>query len=180
MPGSGEAPGAGGENGQSLNPNEKKAFVLIQDSDGNPVPRRVVLGLSDMMNYEVVSGLKEGEKIVLGAAGQVFINLFKNSQKASASNISARVFPESGKVIVDITDNGTGISPDDQPFVFERFYRGVAGMSSKHGLGLGLTISRLLARAHGGDLMLLNSGQGGTTFRLNLPYIQKNKTGKAE
>lgn len=104
-----------------------------------------------------------------GRLRQILINLFKNSQKALASSIKTKAYIQDDLVIIDVFDNGGGISPKDRTFVFERFYRGIAGKSGKHGLGLGLTISRLLARAQGGDLILLSTGEGGTTFRLYLP-----------
>ncbi|MGE5210265.1 MAG: ATP-binding protein, partial [Acidobacteriota bacterium] len=52
---------------------------------------------------------------------------------------------------------------------FERFHRGPAAGSPRPGRGIGLTIARSLARAHGGDVVLV-TGQGvGATFRLTLP-----------
>lgn len=69
----GGASAGGGRNrnnddGNALNPGEKRAFVLALDGSGNPVPRQVVLGLSDMRSYEVVKGLEEGDKVVLGSS----------------------------------------------------------------------------------------------------------------
>jgi HlyD family secretion protein len=57
--------GATGE----LKPGEQRAMVLVLKDGKNPVSRRVVLGLSDMRSYEVVSGLEEGETVVLGVSG---------------------------------------------------------------------------------------------------------------
>lgn len=104
-----------------------------------------------------------------GRLRQILLNLFHNSQKASATFIKIMLHSDGNQVVLDIWDNGKGIALKDQPYVFERFYRGTAEPSKKHGLGLGLTISRLLARAHGGDLILLHTGADGTTFRLHLP-----------
>lgn len=72
--GDGSTPAGGGRDknknaGNELNPGEQSAFVLVLDGSGNPVPRRVALGLSDMRSYEVVKGLEEGEKVVLGSSG---------------------------------------------------------------------------------------------------------------
>ena len=70
---------------------------------------------------------------------------------------------------VDVKDNGTGIASEDQPKIFERFYRGELKKRRNRGLGLGLTYSRLLAQEQGGELTLLSSSPEGSTFRLSLP-----------
>lgn len=57
-----------GGSDEQLNPGEQKAIVLVLDGSKNPVPRQVVLGLSDMQSYEVVKGLTEGEKVVRGSS----------------------------------------------------------------------------------------------------------------
>ncbi|MGB9803406.1 HlyD family secretion protein [Desulfofundulus sp.] len=56
-------PAKGDEQGQ-------RAVVLVLDKSGRPVPRRVVLGLSDLINYEVLAGLNEGDKVVVGSLDQ--------------------------------------------------------------------------------------------------------------
>ena len=71
-----------------------------------------------------------------------------------------------------MTDTGTGIAPEDLDRIFERFYR--AGPDTprpaRAGRGIGLTIARSLARAHGGDVDAASPGPGrGATFRLTLP-----------
>lgn len=106
-----------------------------------------------------------------GRLRQILLNLFNNSQKASATLIKITLHSDRNQVVLDIRDNGKGIALKDQPYVFERFYRGIAEQYRKHGLGLGLTISCLLARAHGGDLILLHTSPDGTAFRLCLPQI---------
>ena len=100
---------------------------------------------------------------------QIVLNLFNNSFGASASEVEITLQDGGGRVELDIRDNGGGISPEDRPYIFERFYRGKSGRSRPRGLGLGLTVSRLLARAHGGELALLETSPVGTTFRLTLP-----------
>ncbi|MNP15910.1 Sensor protein TorS [compost metagenome] len=76
---------------------------------------------------------------------------------------------EHGKAEVIVSDNGNGISPKDQDFIFERFYRSSNPMNSHRGLGLGLTFSRLLAIAMGGDLVLHATSDIGSSFALLLP-----------
>ena len=65
-------------------------------------------------------------------------------------------------------DNGRGLSRDQFPLVFERFYR--ADRAAGRGTGIGLTIARGLARLHGGDITVDSPGLGeGSTFTLNIP-----------
>ncbi|MCG5250988.1 ATP-binding protein [Brevibacillus agri] len=95
------------------------------------------------------------------------LNLLNNSVAAAATRIEV-VARQTDKLILDIIDNGKGIPAEEAPFIFERYYRGDSKRKKKHGLGLGLTICRLLARAHGGDVELVQSSPAGTTFRLTL------------
>ncbi|MDF9408927.1 HAMP domain-containing histidine kinase [Pelotomaculum isophthalicicum JI] len=108
-----------------------------------------------------------------GRLRQMFINLFDNSKKAAATLININFQELNQQIILDIEDDGKGIDTTDQPFIFERFYRGSARQAIGRGLGLGLTISRLLAHAHGGDLVLLRTSAAGTTFRLSLTRYLK-------
>jgi signal transduction histidine kinase len=76
--------------------------------------------------------------------------------------------------VVEVADTGTGIAPDDLDRIFDRFYRGDddAGTDrpARAGRGIGLTIARSLARAHGGDVTATSPGRGaGATFRLTVP-----------
>ena len=124
----------------------------------------------EFLNLRFAANLPAEQVWVKGDAGrlrQIIINLFNNSQRASATAIRIDLSTEAGQVIIDVWDNGRGIALKDQPYVFERFYRGLP--AKKKGLGLGLTLSRLLARAHGGDLSLRSTGAEGTVFRLYLP-----------
>ncbi|MFE6075930.1 ATP-binding protein [Paenibacillus sp. NPDC057886] len=104
---------------------------------------------------------------------QIIVNLLNNGLQAAASD-QAAVFhihlrAEADNLFVDVQDNGTGIIKDDQPKIFERFYRGEIKKRRTRGLGLGLTYSRLLARAQGGDLTLTSSSPEGSLFTLALP-----------
>ncbi|PWK11338.1 sensor histidine kinase [Tumebacillus permanentifrigoris] len=112
-----------------------------------------------------------------GALRQVLLNLLNNSQSACQSpdncltiSLTARV--EGNLVQLAVADDGPGIPEEEQPYIFERFYRGLERPRRNHGLGLGLTLSRLLMRAQDGDLQLVSSSEQGTTFQVSLPRIQ--------
>jgi histidine kinase len=71
---------------------------------------------------------------------------------------------------VSITDTGIGLGPEDLSLVFDRFYRVAGPARPPGGSGIGLTIARGIARAHGGDVSASSAGLGrGSTFRLVLP-----------
>lgn len=74
-----------------------------------------------------------------------------------------------GTAWIAVSDTGGGIAPDQLDRIFERFYR-VPDASHPAGRGIGLTIARGMARAHGGDVSAASDGIGaGATFRLTLP-----------
>ncbi|KEF38804.1 histidine kinase [Schinkia azotoformans MEV2011] len=70
---------------------------------------------------------------------------------------------------IDVKDNGTGIPEEEQPFIFERFFRGNNKKHKVRGLGLGLAFSKMMAKALSGDLLLKESTQEGTIFTIQLP-----------
>lgn len=104
---------------------------------------------------------------------QIFVNLLNNGLQAVDKSIPIqfriRMYAEQQYIHVEVTDNGTGVAPEDQSHIFERFYRGDRKKRSVRGLGLGLTYSQLLARAQGGELRLRQSSSSGSTFALQLP-----------
>jgi len=69
-----------------------------------------------------------------------------------------------------VTDTGDGIAAEQLPQVFERFYRGDASRRAGAGSGIGLTIARAIARAHGDDLVASSPGPGeGSRFTWRIP-----------
>jgi signal transduction histidine kinase len=69
---------------------------------------------------------------------------------------------------VQVTDSGPGIPLTDQEHVFERFFRGDRSRRRAAGAGLGLSIAKCIAEAHGGSLRLERSDASGTTFAVVL------------
>ncbi len=75
--------------------------------------------------------------------------------------------------VLSVCDTGPGIDPEDLPHIFERYYRGRhAKAVGRHGAGLGLTIARLIAEAHGGSIIVESELGQGTCFRVWLPTGQ--------
>ena len=103
---------------------------------------------------------------------QVFMNLIDNAIKYNKPGgevrTSARV--DDTKVVIEVKDNGIGISQSDQRRVFERFYRVDKSRSrAQGGSGLGLAIVKKIVEEHGGAASVESSLGEGSTFRVTLP-----------
>ena len=106
--------------------------------------------------------------------GQVLGNLLSNALRHTAAGGTVTLGASAldpGQVAVSVADTGEGIGAEQLPHVFERFYRGDSARDRDHGgSGVGLTIARALAEAHGGSLSVHSPGPGeGAVFTLMLP-----------
>lgn len=96
---------------------------------------------------------------------RLFANLVENALKyGDAARIKLRA--EEGAVVIDVEDNGPGIPADQREAVFEPFVR--LNEEGTRGAGLGLAAARSIARAHGGDIVILDS-ENGALIRVTLP-----------
>jgi signal transduction histidine kinase len=100
---------------------------------------------------------------------QVIRNLLTNAFRYGGSTITASYGVVDGFAHVDIHDDGPGIPVEDHDAVFEAYGRSRSGATVKASVGLGLTLSRRLARLMDGDLGLVDGEGIGCTFRLTLP-----------
>ncbi len=109
----------------------------------------------------------------LDRLGQVFINLISNAQKycdAAEPILTISAHDVGGQVVIDFIDNGSGIPPEAQSMVFEKFSR--VGSDKAGGAGLGLAICREIMQRLGGEVTYL-PGQGGAAFRVSLPLAYR-------
>ena len=105
------------------------------------------------------------------AVRQILVNLLSNAAKYAAADGPVDVVVQKGAdgVSVEVRDRGPGLSAQARKRVFERFYRQEEALESKtEGLGLGLSISRALAREMDGDLTVAARPGGGCVFTLRL------------
>ncbi len=109
------------------------------------------------------------------ALAQVIVNLLSNGEKYSGSRkeIVLRVRQQSSPlphVEVQVLDRGLGVPKGREEKIFEKFYRAHDSLSSGiQGSGLGLTLARQIARAHGGEVVYETRPGGGSCFSLRLP-----------
>lgn len=103
---------------------------------------------------------------------QVLRNLLTNAMKYSPEGavIEAGVYAEADEIRVKVQDNGMGISPQDQKYIFERFYRvDKARSRSMGGTGLGLSIAREIMELHQGKIWVQSELGKGSCFWLSFP-----------
>ena len=136
----------------------------------------------------------EAETIYSGDPGrveQILVNLVSNAVKFTPSGGTVTVAcgqcPEGSgrqrdeRVFVSVGDNGIGIPPEKQELIFHRFVQAESGYKRAHeGAGLGLAISRELARMMGGDITVESAEGTGACFTLHLqPEVSHEREGTA-
>ena len=118
-----------------------------------------------------------GDRVLLT---QVVQNLVTNAIKYNLVDgwIRINATQQKASVLITITNSSKNILPGDRERIFERFYRGdpARTRSEVEGTGLGLSLSREIARAHGGDLILDLTPSNQTAFTLTLPTLISNST----
>jgi two-component system OmpR family sensor kinase len=123
----------------------------------------------------------DGSAVVVGdpiRLRQAIDNLLANVRAHTPPGTPARVSVQRNGHWAEVTvaDTGPGIPPQDQPRVFERFWRGdpARGRTSAGGAGLGLSIVDALVRAHGGTIDVDSAPGQGTAFTMRLPLDSGN------
>ena len=131
--------------------------------------------------------LGAGEALVRGDSTrlqQVFANVIGNAMKFTPDGGSLAVVSRVDahrEIVVDIRDDGIGMTPEEIARIFERFTQGDHARNGYHsrygGLGLGLSISRSLVELHGGKISAKSAGVGlGSTFSVRLPLLVPSST----
>ncbi len=103
---------------------------------------------------------------------QAIANLVGNSVKYAPNSgaLFLQAHQTNGEVIISVKDNGPGIAKEDQPHLFEKFYRVKArGTEKVKGSGLGLAIVKTIATRHGGNAWVHSQPGKGSTFCISLP-----------
>ena len=127
-----------------------------------------------------------------GLLRRLLLNLLDNAIKYTPAGGAVHVtaIRRGASYVVEVSDTGMGVPPEQREGIFERFYRGerergaadggvsdgTGGALARGGAGLGLAIARWIADAHGGTLALARTGPEGSTFALILPAPATDET----
>jgi two-component system, OmpR family, sensor kinase len=101
-------------------------------------------------------------------AERIIAPLIENACRYAGSRAAVRVQRDDEAAVFIVTDDGPGLGADETERIFEPGYRGEAGVGDDGGAGLGLALSRRLARAVGGDVEAISNGSG-ASFRVRIP-----------
>jgi two-component system phosphate regulon sensor histidine kinase PhoR len=108
---------------------------------------------------------------------QIFVNLIDNALRYTpeGGSVTVSLDVQDGHAVVDVTDTGIGIPYKDIPYVFERFYvvdrSRTRATERAGGAGLGLSIVKQIAEAHGGNVSVKSRLDRGTTFTVRIPVV---------
>ena len=111
---------------------------------------------------------------------RVLHNLVENAMKYSPKGGEVRIFGNCSDdtIVIGVSDEGIGISPEDQPRLFKSFERLSASVKGAiQGTGLGLRVCRILVEAHDGRIWVESKPGKGSTFFFSLPVVNNKVHG---
>ena len=105
---------------------------------------------------------------------RICYNLLSNALKytSEGGEISLMAKEEGGRVIISVADNGCGISSDELPYIFDRFYQ---AKNAGRGTGIGLAIVKAFTELHHGEVSATSIEGKGSTFTIHIPVRQKGE-----
>ncbi len=111
---------------------------------------------------------------------QILVNLLSNAiRHTPKGSITLKAWWDSDRVWISLTDTGSGISPEELPHIFRRFWRSPKSRSQKYGgTGIGLAICRRLVELHGGEIFVESQLKVGSTFKFFLPLNSRSNSCK--
>ncbi len=164
-----------------------KMFARADESERGPVDLRVVVDAAikiadnEIRHRARLVRTYETQALVHGNSArleQVFLNLLVNAAHAVSERESSRAeihvrlrLPSEGRVVAEVTDNGTGIAEDILPRVFDPFF---TTKPIGIGTGLGLPICRSIVEGFGGKIDVASQVGRGTTVRIELPVFTED------
>jgi signal transduction histidine kinase len=154
-------------------PPQRKPTVLLEavqtqlDRIGRPEGVDIAFQIADYLPDVLVDPVQ---------LGQIVVNLVTNASQAmqGTGRIALHAVYDGSQVMLEVSDTGPGIAPENLDKIFEPLFT-----TKARGIGLGLSVSRMLARANGGDLTVQSVVGAGATFRLTLPAVAAMPAGVA-
>jgi signal transduction histidine kinase len=162
------------KNGTTSNPVEVVDLnALIEEELTTLQPRADAAGLALIFIPDPALPLINGRASELS---RMILNLATNAINYTPSGkVEIRTGCDEQQVYMEVRDTGVGITPEDLPHLFQRFYRGQqVGSSNIPGTGLGLNIVQGIVQMHGGTIEVESEIDKGSTFRVRLPAHSQN------
>jgi signal transduction histidine kinase/FixJ family two-component response regulator len=145
---------------------------VIADLQGQALTKKILI---KVMAADALPRVDGHPTQLRQAISNLLDNAIKYSQPEQAVHIHLAV--ESSNVLLRVKDSGVGIDPLDMPHIFEKFYR-VKASNEASGIGLGLTLVRTIAEAHGGRVWAQSKKNVGSIFTLQLPAAKAREVSR--
>jgi two-component system, OmpR family, sensor histidine kinase KdpD len=151
-----------------VNPQPEDVRVLIE----NTVEQMRPLLRDRRVDLQIAEGLPR-IPMDRSLVNRVLRHIVENAERYSpgGSPITISVARDEYRLLVTVADKGPGIDPGDQPFVFDKFFRGKRQKRQAGGTGMGLAIAKAILEAHGGGIQLASRAGEGTRFTFWLPLV---------
>lgn len=153
-------------------------MAFLRDMQQHPRRRLDLRALAESVSHHFIDlggevVLQDGLPLVVegDAAGlkSLFANLIGNAVKYAGTAL-VRLYAEGNEAIIEVSDDGPGMSEEDLPHAFEPFFRAERSRNRETGgIGLGLASVRAVARAHGGEAVIANRREGGLIVHVAIP-----------
>jgi signal transduction histidine kinase len=169
-----------GANGFSIDLSEVDLAPVVRASVESARP------VAAAQNVEIIAEVSDDAAFALGDAtriGQAVDNLLSNAIKFTprGGRVTITMGCEGDKIVLKLSDTGMGIPADELDKLFARFFRAsTATRAAVPGVGLGLTITKAIIDAHGGDLDVVSEVGVGTTFIMRLPKARASGSAAAK
>lgn len=152
----------------------------FEDGDVNEIVEEVLAQCASSAHHknqtlELIKEIESGiitldRRYLKRALHDVVVNAIAYTPEAG--HILLRTFRQGNELVIEVRDSGIGISAEDLPHIFDRFYRADASRNSERGgTGLGLTIANRIVEAHTGHLTVKSAVGQGSTFQMRIPYL---------
>jgi two-component system NtrC family sensor kinase len=152
---------------------EEADFKAVDVNDALRATTEILRHELKQKSIQLRAGLGEVPAVMghPGKLNQVFLNLLVNAVQACQPGgaVAVRSRAESGNVVIEVEDDGSGIAPEVLPRIFEPFF---TTKPVGQGTGLGLSVSYGIVRDHGGAIEVESTPGKGSTFRVRLPLTR--------
>jgi signal transduction histidine kinase len=142
----------------------------VSDLQGQAMAKEISLELD--VEGETAVWVQGDETLIRQAVSNLIDNGIKHSPHQSKIQMTIAI-KDNNLLEFKIQDNGKGIPAGDLPYIFDEFYQ-VKSDNNKEGIGLGLTLVRSIAEAHGGQVWVQSDPDIGTVFGLQMPIVEES------